>query len=72
MRLAYRLIRDFFVFTEKRLIIVEIQGILGKKVDDLTIPYRSTAAFDDRVTPSQRRAKRCSSSALFLDGSQPV
>ena len=73
VRLAYRLIRDFFVFTEKRLIIVEMQGILGKKVDDLTSPYRSAASFDDCVTPSQKeRAKRCSSSALFLDGSQPV
>ncbi len=41
VRLAYRLIRDFFAFTEKRLIIVEIQGMTGKKVDYLTIPYRS-------------------------------
>lgn len=39
--LAYRLIRDFFVFTEKRLLIVDIQGITGKKVEYLSIPYRS-------------------------------
>jgi hypothetical protein len=45
VQLAYRLIRDFFVFTEKRLIIVEIQGMTGKKVDYLTIPYRSVTRY---------------------------
>lgn len=39
--LAYKLVRDFFVFTEKRMLIVDIQGITGKKVDYLSIPYRS-------------------------------
>jgi Bacterial PH domain len=38
VQLAYRLIRDFFVFTENRLIIVEIQGMTGKKVDYLPFP----------------------------------
>ena len=37
MRLAYRLIRDFFVFTEKRLIIVEIQGIWARR--STTLPF---------------------------------
>ena len=30
-KLAFRLFRDFFAFTEKRLIIVEIQGATGRK-----------------------------------------
>ena len=45
VELAFRLIRDFFAFTEKRLIIVEIQGVTGRKVDYLTIPYRSVTRY---------------------------
>ena len=45
IELAFRLIRDFFAFTEKRLIIVEIQGVTGRKVDYLTIPYRSVTRY---------------------------
>ena len=43
--LAYRLIRDFFVFTEKRMLIVDVQGITGRKVEYLSIPYRSITRF---------------------------
>jgi hypothetical protein len=43
--LAFRLFRDFFAFTEKRLIIVEIQGVTGRKVEYLTIPYRSITRY---------------------------
>ena len=45
VELAFRLLRDFFAFTEKRLIIVEIQGVTGRKVDYLTIPYRSVTRY---------------------------
>ena len=41
---AYKLIRDMFIFTNKRLIIVEKQ-LVGTKVDYLTIPYRSIKKF---------------------------
>jgi hypothetical protein len=44
-KLAFRLFRDFFAFTEKRLIIVEIQGVTGRKVEYLTIPYRSITRY---------------------------
>ena len=43
--LAFRLFRDFFAFTEKRLIIVEIQGVTGREVEFLTIPYRSITRY---------------------------
>jgi len=43
--LAYKLVRDFFVFTEKRMLIVDIQGITGKKVEYLSIPYRSITRY---------------------------
>jgi len=42
---AYKLIRDMFVFTNKRLILVDKQGITGSKVDYTTIPYGSITKF---------------------------
>ena len=43
--LAYKLVRDFFVFTEKRMLIVDVQGITGKKVEYLSIPYKSVTRY---------------------------
>lgn len=42
---AYKLIRDKWVFTNKRLIIQDIQGVTGKKKDYMSIPYRSIERF---------------------------
>ncbi|WP_076606509.1 PH domain-containing protein [Rufibacter radiotolerans] len=42
---AFRLIRDMFVFTNKRLILVDKQGLTGSKVDFMTIPYSSIKKF---------------------------
>ncbi len=42
---AFKLIRDMFVFTNKRLILVDKQGITGSKVDYVTIPYTSIIKF---------------------------
>ena len=42
---AYRIIRDMFVFTNKRLILVDKQGITGSKVDYISIPYASIIKF---------------------------
>jgi hypothetical protein len=42
---GYKLIRDMFVFTNKRLILVDKQGITGSKVDFVTIPYGSIIKF---------------------------
>jgi Bacterial PH domain len=41
---AYKLIRDMFIFTNKRLILVEKQ-LVGTKVDYLSIPYSSIQKF---------------------------
>ena len=38
---AYKIIRDMFIFTNKRLILVEKQGVTGSKVDYQSIPYSS-------------------------------
>ncbi len=42
---AFKLIRDMFVFTNKRLILVDKQGLTGSKVDYMTIPYGSIIKF---------------------------
>ena len=42
---AYQLVRDMFVFTDKRLIFVNRQGLTGSKVEYQSIPYRSITRF---------------------------
>lgn len=42
---AYKLIRDLFVFTDKLLILVDKQGMTGKKVEYHSIPYKSITHF---------------------------
>jgi len=42
---AFRVIRDLFVFTDKRLILVDKQGLTGKKAEYHSIPYRSISHF---------------------------
>lgn len=38
---AYKLIRDMFLFTDKRLILIDKQGMTGKKTQYHSIPYKS-------------------------------
>lgn len=42
---AFRVIRDMFVFTNKRLILIDKQGMTGKKTEYLSIPYKSITYF---------------------------
>lgn len=42
---AYQLIRDMFVFTNKRLVFVNRQGFTGSKVEYLSIPYSKISRF---------------------------
>lgn len=42
---AYILVRDLIVFTNFRLIIVDKQGVTGKKIDYKSIPYHSISRF---------------------------
>ena len=42
---AYQLIRDMILFTNKRLILIDKQGMTGKKVEYRSIPYRSITNF---------------------------
>ncbi|ENK1243385.1 PH domain-containing protein [Clostridium botulinum] len=42
---SYRLIRDMFIFTNKRLILVDKQGMTAKKIEYHSIPYKSITHF---------------------------
>ena len=42
---SYKLIRDMFIFTNKRLILVDKQGITAKKTEYHSIPYKSITHF---------------------------
>ena len=42
---AFKLIRDLFVFTDKRLLFVDKQGVTGKKIEYHSIPYKSITHF---------------------------
>ncbi|MFU2181701.1 PH domain-containing protein [Streptococcus pluranimalium] len=45
VELAFSLVRDLIVFTEKRLILVDKQGVTGKKTSYKSLPYRSISRF---------------------------
>lgn len=45
MHKAFKLIRDLVVFTNKRIILIDKQGMTGKKTEYLTIPYKSIKYF---------------------------
>lgn len=45
IELGFKLIRDTFIFTNKRLILVDIQGITGSKTEYKSISYKSISRF---------------------------
>jgi len=45
VQVAFRIIRDLIVFTDRRLILVDKQGITGRKVAYMTVPYRAITCF---------------------------
>ena len=45
VRAGFKVIRDTFVFTDRRLIIIDIQGITGRKKEYLSIPYSKVTMF---------------------------
>ncbi|MEZ7006674.1 PH domain-containing protein [Streptomyces sp. SCSIO 75703] len=45
VRTAYLLIRDTILFTDRRLLLIDKQGITGRKTEYHSIPYRSITHF---------------------------
>lgn len=42
---AYSALRDFVVFTDRRIIAVNVQGVIGSKKDFTTLPYSKIQSF---------------------------
>ncbi|TBR10720.1 MAG: PH domain-containing protein [Lysobacter sp.] len=42
---AFGFVRDLIVFTDRRMILVDKQGITGKKMSFLSIPYRAVVMY---------------------------
>lgn len=42
---GFKIVRDLFIFTDKRLILIDKQGITGKKAEYHSIPYKSISHF---------------------------
>ena len=42
---AFKIIRDLFIFTNKRLVLIDKQGLTGKKIEYLSIAYKSISKF---------------------------
>lgn len=45
IEIGFKLIRDVFIFTNKRLILVDKQGITGKKISYFSVVYKSISRF---------------------------
>lgn len=45
IELGFKLIRDTFMFTDKRLILIDVQGLTGSKVEYKSMPYKSISRF---------------------------
>lgn len=45
IEVGFKVIRDTFVFTNKRLLLVDIQGMTGKKTEYISIPYSKITQF---------------------------
>ncbi len=45
LELGFKLFRDVIIFTTKRLILVDKQGLTGSKVEYKSVPYKSISRF---------------------------
>ena len=45
IELGFKLIRDVFIFTTKRLILIDKQGLTGSKIEYKSISYKSISRF---------------------------
>ena len=45
IELGFKLLRDTFIFTSKRLILVDVQGLTGSKTEYKSIVYKSISRF---------------------------
>lgn len=66
---AFKLIRDMFVFTNKRLILVDKQGLSGNKIEYHSVPYKSIIQFSIETAGA---FDRDSELKLYITGGQVI
>lgn len=42
---GFKLLRDTFIFTNKRLIVIDVQGLTGSKIEYFSVGYKSITRF---------------------------
>lgn len=52
IEVGFNIFRDKFIFTNKRLIIVDVQGITGSKTEYLTVPYSKITKYSVETSGS--------------------
>ena len=45
IEVGFAVFRDTFIFTDKRLMIVDVQGMTGRKIEYMSIPYGKITKF---------------------------
>ncbi|MEQ9304041.1 MAG: PH domain-containing protein [Marinoscillum sp.] len=45
IEIGFKLVRDTFIFTNKRLILIDKQGVTGKKTEYFSVTYKSITRF---------------------------
>ena len=50
IELAYKLIRDMIILTDRRLILIDKQGLTGRKVEYRSLPYKSITMYTVETT----------------------
>jgi hypothetical protein len=45
VEIGFKLVRDVFIFTNKRLIVIDKQGLTGKKIEYLSVLYKAVSRF---------------------------
>lgn len=68
IELAFKIIRDTMVFTDKRLILIDKQGLTGSKRAIHSIPYRAITSF---TIETAGRFDADSEMTLFISGQPP-
>ncbi|WP_031485112.1 PH domain-containing protein [Maridesulfovibrio frigidus] len=66
---AFKVVRDMYVFTSGRLILIDKQGLTGKKVEYLSIPYKSINTFS---VESSGHFDMDSELTLWMSGRDPI
>ena len=51
IEIGFKLFRDVFIFTNKRLILVDKQGLTGKKINYLSVVYKSISPTSAEMFP---------------------